>query len=188
MPDLRRFSVRRSSLYSKGNTCRNDVGSNGPELYPLQRRCYRKSGDRGDHRNAVEFVRCIHHRPYYILGIAAGGLFDQGCSEPENAERPSFQSVKRAWKYAFSRQELIGTYFIDIAAMFFAMPQALYPALAVIYGEKYVGFFPAAIAAGALIASLTSGWTKNIHRHGLMVTIAAVLWEWRSCSSALWTA
>ncbi len=95
---------------------------------------------------------------------------------PENAERPSWQGIKRAWKYAFGRQELVGTYFIDIAAMFFAMPQALYPALAVIYGEKYVGFFPAAIAAGALLASLTSGWTKNVHRHGLMVTIAAVLW------------
>ncbi len=95
---------------------------------------------------------------------------------PENAERPSLAAIKRAWKYAFSRQELVGTYFIDIAAMFFAMPQALYPALAVMYGEKYVGFFPAAIAAGALVASLTSGWTKHIHRHGLMVTIAAVLW------------
>ncbi len=95
---------------------------------------------------------------------------------PENAERPSWQGIKRAWKYAFSRQELVGTYFIDIAAMFFAMPQALYPALAVVYGGQYVGFFPAALAAGALIASLTSGWTKNIHRHGLMVTIAAVLW------------
>jgi MFS family permease len=94
----------------------------------------------------------------------------------EHAERPSFQSVKRAWKYAFSRQELVGTYFIDIAAMFFAMPQALYPALAVIYGAEYVGFFPAAIAAGALVASLTSGWTRNVHRHGLMVTVAAVLW------------
>ncbi|MFN2500985.1 MAG: MFS transporter [Pyrinomonadaceae bacterium] len=95
---------------------------------------------------------------------------------PANAERPSWQSIRRAWKYAFSRHELVGTYFIDIAAMFFAMPQALYPALAVMYGEKYVGFFPAAIAAGALTASLTSGWTRNIHRHGLMVTIAAVLW------------
>ncbi len=95
---------------------------------------------------------------------------------PEDAEKPSFRSIKRGWKYAFSRQELVGTYFIDIAAMFFAMPMALYPALAVIYGDKYVGFFPAALAAGALIASLTSGWTKNIHRHGLMVVIAAVLW------------
>jgi MFS family permease len=95
---------------------------------------------------------------------------------PENAERPSWEGIKKAWRYAFSRQELLGTYFIDIAAMFFAMPQALYPALAVIYGDKYVGFFPASIAAGALIASLTSGWTKKIQRHGLFVTIAAVLW------------
>ena len=95
---------------------------------------------------------------------------------PENAERPSLAAIKRAWKYAFSRQELVGTYFIDIAAMFFAFPQALYPALAVVYGEKYVGFFPAAIAVGALIASATSGWTKNVHRHGLMVISAAVLW------------
>jgi len=95
---------------------------------------------------------------------------------PENAERPSWQGIKRAWKYAFGRQELIGTYFIDIAAMFFAMPQALYPALAVIYGDKYVGFFPASIAAGALLASVTSGWTKNVHRHGLMVTLAAAMW------------
>ncbi len=95
---------------------------------------------------------------------------------PENAEKPSIQGIKKAWKYAFSRQELVGTYFIDIAAMFFAFPQALYPALAIIYGDKYVGFFPAAIAVGALTASLTSGWTKHVHRYGLMVTIAAVLW------------
>ena len=71
---------------------------------------------------------------------------------PENAERPSWQSIKNGWKYAFSRQELLGTYLIDIAAMFFAMPQALYPALATIYGERYVGFFPAALASGALLA------------------------------------
>lgn len=95
---------------------------------------------------------------------------------PANAERPSVESIKKAWKYAFSRQELVGTYFIDIAAMFFAMPQALYPALAEIYGAEYVGFFPAAIAAGALVASVTSGWTKGVHRHGMMVTVAAILW------------
>ena len=95
---------------------------------------------------------------------------------PENAERPSFEGVKKGVKYAFSRQELLGTYFIDIAAMFFAFPQALYPALAAVYGNEYVGFFPAAIAAGALLASVTSGWTKNVHRHGMMVIMAAVLW------------
>ena len=95
---------------------------------------------------------------------------------PENAERPSWEGIKKAWRYAFSRQELLGTYFIDIAAMFFAMPQALYPALAVYYGEKYIGLFPAAIAAGALLASVTSGWTKKVQRHGAMVIGSAVLW------------
>jgi MFS family permease len=95
---------------------------------------------------------------------------------PENPERPSLQGVIKGIKYAFSRQELLGTYFIDIAAMFFAFPQALYPALAAVYGNEYVGFFPAALAIGALLASITSGWTKNIHRHGVMVIGAAVLW------------
>ena len=95
---------------------------------------------------------------------------------PENPERPSFRGVINGIKYAFSRQELLGTYFIDIAAMFFAFPQALYPALAAVYGNEYVGFFPAALAIGALLASVTSGWTRNVHRHGVMVIAAAVLW------------
>ncbi len=95
---------------------------------------------------------------------------------PENAERPSLAGIKRGIQYAFSRQELLGTYFIDIAAMFFAFPFALYPAMAAVYGDQYVGFFPAAIAIGALVASLTSGWAKNVHRHGLMVIVSAVLW------------
>jgi MFS family permease len=113
----------------------------------------------------VTFVGTI----YAVFAISA-------VPAPENADRPSLKSVIEGWRYAFSRRELLGTYLIDIAAMFFAMPQALYPALAIIYGAEFVGFFPAAIAAGALLASLTSGWTKNIHRHGLMVTIAAALW------------
>ena len=95
---------------------------------------------------------------------------------PENADRPSFAGVVNSLKYAFSRQELLGTYFIDIAAMFFAFPQALYPALGEIYGPSYVGLFPGAIALGALIASVTSGWTKQVERHGVMVVVAAVLW------------
>ncbi|HKP68093.1 MAG TPA: MFS transporter, partial [Pyrinomonadaceae bacterium] len=111
----------------------------------------------------------------FLASLAAVFMLRQ-VPAPEHAERPSLQAVKNALKYAVSRQELLGTYFIDIAAMFFAMPQALYPALALIYGDKYVGFFPASIAAGALLASITSGWTKKIHRHGLMVTIAATLW------------
>lgn len=93
-----------------------------------------------------------------------------------NADRPSFHGVWKTVKYAFSRQELLGTYFIDIAAMFFAFPQALYPALAAVHGNDTVGLFPGAIAVGALLASVTSGWTSRIHRHGVYVIGAAVMW------------
>jgi predicted MFS family arabinose efflux permease len=95
---------------------------------------------------------------------------------PENAERPSLRSIIEGCRYALRRQELLGTYLIDIFAMFFAFPQALYPALAMIYGEAYLGLFPAALGIGMLAASVTSGWTKNVHRHGLMVVLAAALW------------
>jgi MFS family permease len=95
---------------------------------------------------------------------------------PENAERPSLKSIIEGCRYAIRRRELLGTYLIDICAMFFAFPQALYPALALVYGEKYLGFFPAALAIGMMAANFTSGWTSKIHKHGLMVAIAAALW------------
>ena len=95
---------------------------------------------------------------------------------PENASRPSLKTIIEGCRYALSRQELLGTYLIDIIAMFFAMPQALYPALAAIYGSEYLGLFPASLAAGMLLGSLTSGWTSKVHRHGLLVVISAALW------------
>ena len=75
-----------------------------------------------------------------------------------------------------SRQELLGTYLIDINAMLFGMPIALFPAIAAMYGGASVGFLFSAIAVGALVASLTSGWAKKVHRHGLAITLAAGLW------------
>ena len=75
-----------------------------------------------------------------------------------------------------SRQELIGTYLIDINAMLFGMPIALFPAIAALYGGASVGFLFSAIAVGALIASLTSGWASRVHRHGLAITLAAGMW------------
>jgi MFS family permease len=93
-----------------------------------------------------------------------------------DAEKPSLQSIIKGFKYAWSRQELLGTYIIDINVMFFAMPMALFPSLADKFGESSVGLFYSATGLGPLIASLTSGWTKNIHRHGLFVMLAAGLW------------
>jgi MFS family permease len=82
-----------------------------------------------------------------------------------------------AIRYAISRQELIGTYIIDFIAMVFAMPNALFPALAAMLGgTKTLGWLYAAPAMGAFLITLSSAWTKKIKRHGAAVAIAAICW------------
>ena len=96
---------------------------------------------------------------------------------PPAADRPSVRSVVTGVRYAASRPELLGTYLVDINAMFFGMPQALYPFLATyLGGAKVLGLLYAAPAAGAMLATLASGWTARVNRHGLLVLVAAAFW------------
>jgi MFS family permease len=96
---------------------------------------------------------------------------------PESSEKPSLESVLEGFRYTRSRQELIGTYVVDIVAMVFGMPLALFPALSQSFGgPKTLGLLYAAPACGALVASLTSRWTSRVHRHGLAVMLAATAW------------
>jgi MFS family permease len=91
-------------------------------------------------------------------------------------ERPTLQSVAEGLQYAWRRKDILGTYLIDMNAMFFGMPTALFPAMAANFGAGTVGFFYAAPSVGALVATLTSGWAKKVNRHGLFVAVAAGLW------------
>jgi MFS family permease len=91
-------------------------------------------------------------------------------------ERPTLKSVGEGLHYAWRRKEILGTYLIDMNAMFFGMPTALFPAMAANFGAGTVGFFYAAPSVGALVATLTSGWARKVNRHGLFVAIAAALW------------
>jgi MFS family permease len=96
---------------------------------------------------------------------------------PEAGATPSVRSVLEGFRYARSRQELIGTYVVDFVAMVFGMPLALFPALAAARGgPRALGLLYAAPACGALVASLTSRWTSRVHRHGLAVMLAATVW------------
>jgi len=96
---------------------------------------------------------------------------------PQGAERPSVRTVMEGFRYARSRQELLGTYLVDMVAMFFGMPQALFPALAEsLGGGGVLGLLYAAPAVGGLLTSLTSGWTARVHRHGLLVALSASAW------------
>ncbi|MEU2419647.1 MFS transporter [Streptomyces sp. NPDC007851] len=93
------------------------------------------------------------------------------------AAKPSLRSIAEGARYAWSRKELLGTYAIDLAAMFLAMPLAVLPFLAdELDADWSLGLMYASVPAGALLVSLVSGWTARVHRHGRMVVLSAALW------------
>src|SRR3954465_1463255 len=95
----------------------------------------------------------------------------------KTAEPVSVTRIFEGFRYARSRQELIGTYVVDFVAMVFGMPLALFPALSERFGgAQALGMLYAAPAVGAMIAGLTSRWTHRVTKHGRGVLIAAALW------------
>lgn len=80
-------------------------------------------------------------------------------------------------RFAWSRPALMGTYIVDIVAMAFAFPIALFPAMAAADGRTAsVGWLLSAMSIGALAIGLFSGWTGRVRRHGRAVVIAAAVW------------
>jgi MFS family permease len=96
---------------------------------------------------------------------------------PEQTSRPGVSSILEGIKYAKSRPELIGTYLVDIVAMTFAMPMALFPAMAETWGgARAAGWLYSSMSIGSLIVTVFSGWSSQVKRHGAAVVIAAAIW------------
>ncbi|HYQ16922.1 MAG TPA: MFS transporter [Polyangiaceae bacterium] len=86
-------------------------------------------------------------------------------------------SIVEGMRYAKSRQELVGTYIVDIVAMIFAMPMALFPMLAERWsGATAAGWLYSSMAIGSLLVTLFSGWSSRVKRQGAIVIGAATLW------------
>jgi MFS family permease len=112
----------------------------------------------------------------FVASLAALQMM-RAVPPPPDAEPPSLERIREGLRYARSRPELMGTYIVDIVAMFFGMPMALFPAEAThLGGAGVLGLLYAAPAAGSLVATLTSGWTGYVRRHGAGVCIAAAAW------------
>jgi len=90
---------------------------------------------------------------------------------------PSVAALMEGIRYAYNRKDLLGTYVVDLAAMFLAMPMALFPFWADAIGAPYaLGFFYSSITIGAVLVTLMSGWMRNYPHHGRAVVIGALGW------------
>ena len=90
-----------------------------------------------------------------------------------------WHSTKEGMRYLRTRQALQGVYLIDINAMVFGMPRALFPAMAgSVFGGGTVvlGLLDAAPGAGALVGALTTGWVAGVRRQGWAVILAVCVW------------
>ena len=95
----------------------------------------------------------------------------------DKVSRPGVRSIIEGLQYARSRPELIGTYAVDMVAMTFAMPMALFPAMAEAWGgASAVGYLYSAMSFGSLFTSVFSGWTSRVSRHGVAVIVGAGTW------------
>jgi predicted MFS family arabinose efflux permease len=95
-------------------------------------------------------------------------------------ERPRvLASIGEGLRYVRGNQALVGSFAIDLVAMTFGMPRALFAVLAVsVYGAgaEGTGLLYAAVSAGATVAALTTGWIERARRLGVIVIWAVVVW------------
>jgi MFS family permease len=91
-------------------------------------------------------------------------------------ERASMHAVADGLRFIARQPVVLMSFAVDIAAMVLAMPRSLFPAVA---DERYagqVGPLYAAIAIGAVLAGLSSGWIGRVRRQGRALTVAIVGW------------
>ena len=82
-------------------------------------------------------------------------------------------------RFLRGRRVLQATFYVDLVAMIFGMPRALFPVLAATQfggGSETVGLLFSAVGAGALLAALTAGWVRHVNRQGLAVLFAVAIW------------
>ncbi|MHB1876992.1 MAG: MFS transporter [Streptosporangiaceae bacterium] len=91
---------------------------------------------------------------------------------------PNLRGLAAGVRYARSRPDLLGTYLIDVGAMLFGAPYAVFPQVAAgLGGPAVLGLLYAAPGLGAVTVSLTSSWTRHVHRHGRAIVLAVCGWS-----------
>jgi len=99
---------------------------------------------------------------------------------PEHGgQRAGVRSILEGMAFLKGRQVLQGVYLVDLNAMIFGMPRALFPALAAglfHVGPGGLGLLYAAPGVGALLGASTTGWAEDIERRGRAVVVAVIVW------------
>jgi MFS family permease len=97
-------------------------------------------------------------------------------------QNPGLRSVISGFAYLRTQPVLMMSFVVDIIAMVFGMPRALFPEMAHLNfggpdegGTAFALLF-AAIPAGAVVGGVLGGWVSHVRRQGLAVVVCIVIW------------
>lgn len=114
--------------------------------------------------------------------VSLGSLFFIAPMPPLAADVPrktGFAALVEGLAFLKGKPVILSTFLIDVNAMFFGGPKALFPALALDVfkvGPVGLGFLNAAPGVGALAGALMSGWVGRVRKQGRAVVIAICVW------------
>lgn len=97
----------------------------------------------------------------------------------QRVERPGIRSVVEGLRFLRGARNVRMTFVLDLCAMVFAQPRALFPAVAGTFfggGVRTVGLLQAAPAIGSLLAFTFSGWVGKVRKQGLAVAACVVVY------------
>lgn len=95
------------------------------------------------------------------------------------ARRADWGHVLEGFRFVLAHKLLFMSFAVDLVAMVFGMPRALFPQLAAttyVSNHLALGLLYAAIPVGAMVGGLVSGTFTRARRHGLMTIIAICAW------------
>jgi MFS family permease len=98
---------------------------------------------------------------------------------PHGGTKAGLGSILEGLRFVRGRRALVGVFAIDLNAMIFGLPRALFPAMAEgVFGggAATYGLLNAAPGAGALVGAVTTGWVSRIHRQGVAVLVSVAVW------------
>ena len=158
-------------LVASANTLSFTVGNVGQVLGPL----------------IAGVLVTLHHGFAYAYGIDAllftAALYSAlrlpalpPVEGEDGAQRPDLHAIFDGLRFIAVRPVLVMSFLVDIAAMVLAMPRSLFPAVADVRYHGNVGPLYAAIAIGAVLAGLSSGWISRVRRQGRMLVFVIVGW------------
>ena len=126
----------------------------------------------------VTFAYAIDLVSIACMFVAASFLRPMPPLREDHADT-GLRAIREGFDFARKHRLIMSTFVIDLIAMVFGLPRVLFPFLIV---EKFdqapeaIGLLFAALAVGALLGALTSGWTGRVHRQGLAVILSVVAW------------